>query len=517
MNTKSGRKFKEPDIKNLKSKLHAIGLDIEYVTSKEDIIVYLIYYLGVITIEQLCALFGVLETSIKTSIARIQKNGDVIEVKKDDLNNIYYLPTRKTLTVLKKYCEVNENRNYKNMKHLSKVNDFFLTLFKSDYDEVTIEYEKNIKNQEIVVRADAVIDVNKDGQVYEFILEQDNKTEKVTKFIEKTENYYNIIIHDKLYREKVIYYVFKFDIFLNKNHISKCENVLNKSDILILKNKIKAIQEFYYDVKNCNDKEDYKERAVWLDVEYSENRNALLNNISIEKSKLLKKIDIFKRSIRLALRNRLLKDRINKVKAAMLEDFTVKVFYEDSIDTIYSDITGSSRFASINSKLESKDILLRTNILIGDRSAEYLIRFISCNLSNILKSVIKHVFNTRDIGMYEIKTKQVFKTIGYQTLCFSSYSTLSSNDGNKDTDIVLFMPSISLSDYCRLEYLFSLDLKHVNDPSINLTAFIIMAPDKKTVDYYLDKINKFKSNRYEFYIYPFDIYYLDDELTRVKL
>ncbi|MGD9566827.1 MAG: replication-relaxation family protein [Sedimentibacter sp.] len=520
MNTKSGRRFKRPDIKNLKSKLHAIGLDIEYVTCKEEIIIYLIYYLGVVTIEQLCVLFGVLETSIKTSIARIQKNGDVIEIKKDDLNNIYYLPTRKTLTVLKEYCEVNKNRNYKNMKHLSKVNDFFLTLFKSDCDEISIEYEKNIKNQEFIVRADAVIDVKKDGQVYEFILEQDNKTEKITKFIEKIENYYNVIIHNQLYSEKIIYYFFKFDVFLNKNHISKCEKVLNNSnDIRRLMNEIKEIQSFYYNVKNCIETEEYyEERADELDIEYSENRNTLLNNISIEKSKLLKKLDIYKRSIRLEISTRFLKDRINKVKAAMLEDFTIKVFDDDSIDTIYSDITGRSTFASIYSKLESKDILLRTNILIGDRRTEYLLKFTIINLAKVFKSFIKGaMINHNDINLHDIKLMQAFKTIGYQTLCFSNYCTLRLKNANFDVDFVLFMPTISLSDYCRIEYLLNLDLNQINDSSVNFTSFIILAPDKKTEEYYKEKIKNFKSNIYRFNICLVNITEFDDELTEVDV
>lgn len=511
MYSKKGRKFQEPGIKNLKSKLKGIGLDIEYVTRKEDIIIYLIYYLGGITLEQLCVIFDVLETSIKTSIARILKKGNIIEIKKNEVNNIFYLPTKKTLTELKKFCDVKANRNYKNIKHLSKVNDFFLTLFKSSCEKLTIEYEKNIGKAEFIVRADAIIKVEKDGNEYEFVLEQDNNTEKVTKLFEKIENYFNLILHEELCPEKIRYYFFRFEVFLNQNHIAKCEKTLKKSKRYAeLMKEIDDIQELYYDVLN-NDgwDEDFEHRSDMYNVNYSIKRDVLMKNILIAKSELLKKIDRLKRTIRIELSSMRLKDREEKVKVAMLDEFKVKAFDGDSINTVYNDITGYKRFECFNSKLEGKDILLRTNIICGDRKTDYILKNMLFSTKHYLIYFLNDYFDYK-VNFDSLKVTQVFKVVGYHTLCFSNYATTHLYD--EDYDFVLLMPSISLSDYYRIEYLLNLDLKQIQNSFSNTTHFLIMVEDEHAIDIYKEKIAKFYSNIIGFSVYHVNINRKDNDL-----
>jgi len=508
MTTKRGRKFQEPNIININSKLKEIGLNIECVNRIEDIILFLIYYLGVMTIEQLCVLFDVLETSIKTSIARIIKNSDVIEIKKDDVNNIYYLPTRKTLSELKKFCDVKENRNYRNIKHLSKVNDFFINIFKSYCDKVNIEYEKNMGNEEFVVRVDAIINVEKDGNEYEFIVEQDNNTEKVTRIFEKIENYFNIILHEKLCSEKIRYYVFRFDVLFDIKYLSKYnEFLVNSFGYMFLRDNIDTLKESYTDVKNGEFSEEYyKKRLRELNVNFSNESDVFLRNISFVKTKWLKRFDKFKRAKRLEISRNILKERISKVKESMLKEFNVYKFDNDSIDTLYYDITGNKEFGSVNSKLEGKDILLRTNIICGDSRLDYTIMHALFEQEHFLENLLKHVLGSDVINFDEIKIKQVFMVVGNQTLCFSNFITSNINKTNRAVDFALFIPAISMSDYLRIEYLLKLDLIELHNSLINETHFFILTSDKQTYNYYKKKIEKFQSNKIDFRIcyYPWD-------------
>lgn len=418
MLTKRGRKFKAPDIQNINRKLHEIGLDIEYVTRKEDLILYLINYLGCVTIEQLCVLFNNLETSIKTSIVRILKiENNIIEIRRDEVNNLYYLPTRKILSEINKYSEVEKNKNYKNIKHLSKINDFYLNLFKSNSDKVTIQYEQCLENdvfEEPIVRADAIINIEKDENAYEFIIEQDNMTEKVTKLYNKVENYYNTILHENSCPEKIRYFYFRFDILFNKNNIAKYENTLNKlDDYKEMLNEIDEIQNYYYDVRNGEYPMEYFEsRADVYDVEYSNRKNVLMKNISFRKSELLKKLDKFKRTVRMELSSMHLRNRIDKVKTSMLKEFKVKVFDIDSVDTIYNDITGQKRFGAIYSRIEAEDVLLRTNIICGDTKTDFILKKMlfgtSYSEEHYLMSIVKEGLGHNALNLNTLKVKQVF-------------------------------------------------------------------------------------------------------------
>lgn len=515
MLTKKGPKAQKPDIKNIENKLKAIGLDFEYVTSKEDIIIYMLYYLGCITIEQLCVLFGNLETSIKTSIAKILKNGDMIEIKKDEVNNNFYLPTRKTLAVLNEFCDVTENRNYKNIKHLIKINDFFITLFKSFCDKVTVEYERILENEVLEncnVRADAIINVRKDDREYEFILEQDNNTENITRLYKKIENYYNIILHEKMSLDKVRYYFFRFDVLFNKNYVSKYESMLNKSkEYKEMLDQIDKVQDFYYDVGNNDGPEEYFEsRADIYEVEYSNKHNILMKNISTAKSELLKEVDKIKRSIRTELSSIRVRDRIEKFRAAMLKEFKVKSFDVDSDNTIFNDITRQNRFGTIYSVMEAEDILLRTNILCGDIKTDYLLKDMLFGIyreEHYLKTMIRESFSIYDVNFNDLHVKQVFKTIGYQTLCFSHYCTVHLNKEDYDVDCVLLMPTISISDYCKIEYLINLDLKQIHNSFANATYFYIITTDDQMESFYKEKIKKINNpnNKIGFNVYPINI------------
>lgn len=527
MLTKRGRKFKAPNIQNINRKLHEIGLDIEYVTRKEDIIIYLTYYLTCMTVEQLCFLFDNLETSIKTSIARIIKSGgdDIVEIRRDEVNNLYYLPTRKTLSEINKYREVEKKRNYKNIKHLSKINDFYLTLFKSNSDKVTIKYEQYLENgvfEESIVRADAIINVEKDENAYEFVIEQDNMTEKVTKIYNKVENYYNTILHGKFCPEKTRYFYFRFDILFNKNNLAKYENILNKSKkYKELMNEIKEIQGFYDDVRNNNGtNEHFKSRTSTYEVEYSNENNILMKNISFRKSELLKNLYRFKRSVRIELSCKSLRDRIDKVTAAMLKDFKVRAFDTDSDNTLFNDITRQNRFGAIYSTMEAQDVLLRTNILCGDIKIDYILRNIlfgsSYREEHYLISIIKQSLGHNGINSDSLKVKQVFKTIGHQTLCFSNYCNVHLNNKHYDLDCILLMPTISVSDFCRIEYLLN-ELKQIEDSFINTPFFYILTTDKQSLSFYKEKIRELAISKARFFICPITINEIDDELTPVTL
>lgn len=527
MLTKKGPKAQKPDIKNIENKLKAIGLDFEYVTSKEDIIIYMLYYLGCITIEQLCVLFGNLETSIKTSIARILKNEDIIEIKKDEVNNNFYLPTRKTLAALNEFCDVTENRNYKNIKHLIKINDFFITLFKSFCDKVTVEYERILENEVLEncnVRADAIINVRKDDREYEFILEQDNNTENITRLYKKIENYYNIILHEKMHSDKVRYYFFRFDVLFNKNYVSKYESMLNKSkEYKEMLDEIDNVQDFYYDVRNNDGPEEYFEsRADVYQVDYSNKHNILMKNISTAKSKLLKEVDKIKRSIRIELSSIRVRDRIEKFRDAMLKEFKVKAFDIDSVDTIFNDISGQKRFEVVYSVIEAEDVLLRTNILCGDIKIDYILKNMlfgtSISKEHYLKTIIKEGLGDYGINPDSLKVNQLFKKVGYQTLCLSNYCTVYLNKKNYDVDCALLMPTISISDYCRIKYLLNLDLKKINDSFVNTTFFFIITTNKQTELFYKENIkNLSPASKARFHIYPINANIIDDELTPIEL
>ena len=509
MLTKKGRKAQKPDIKNIENKLKAIGLDYDYVTNKEDIIIYLLHYLGCVTVEQLCVLFENLETSIKTSISKILKRGDIIENKKDEVNNNFYLPTRKTLAILNEFCDVKGNRNYRNIKHLIKINDFFITLFKSSCDKVTIEYEEIIENEvleDFIIRADAIINVIKGDNKYEFILEQDNSTENISKLYKKIENYYNMILHEKMNPDIVRYYYFRFDVLFNKNHVVKYESMLNKlKEYKDLLEEINKVQEYYYDVlSEVYPEEYYESRADIYDVEYSNKQNILLKNISATKSHLLKNADRFKRSTRIELSSIRVSERIKKFRTSMLKEFKVKAFDVDSIGTIYNDISGRKQFGGVYSVIEAERILLRTNILCGDIKSDYLLEemlFGKYNEEHFLKDIIRDGFRHHDINFDNLKVNQVFKIVDYETICFSHYCTVRLNKKNQDVDCVLLMPTISLSDSCKVEYLINLDSSKINHSFDYTTYFFIITTDEQMKSFYKEKIKQLNSNsKLQFYV-----------------
>lgn len=79
------------------------------------------------------------------------------------------------------------------------------------------------------------------------------------------------------------------------------------------------------------------------------------------------------------------------------------------------------------------------------------------------------------------------------------------------------MPTISVSDYCRIEYLLNLDLKQINDSFINTTFFFITTTDQQTLSYYKEKIKDLAVSKARFYICPIKINEIDDELTSLTL
>jgi len=497
-----GYEFQGLDIKNIDSKLLSIDLDIDLISRKEEIYLYLINYLGVVTKEQLCLIGNVLESSIRTSLSRISKlYGDIINVSRDEDYNAYYTTNRKAIFVLKKFSDVESNMNFYNKKHLSKINDFFIILFVGHCKKIKIKHECNINYLDKVLRADAIINAEHNGVNYEFILEQDNNTIKKSKLLEKVSSYYNMLLHSPLDQgNKVRYYIFRLDIFMTKAQIKKSEKNLNKDwQYLELSRIIEELEDLYDSAKDAAVASIYGHKVMTLGINFSERKTILLQNISSMKTTYKLEVEKLKRKYKNYISSNYINDRIDSVKNALLNEVEVQYFDYDSINTIFNDITGQKGFSCINSKIDGRSILLRTNFLCGDRRIDNILNKFLFGEVNILIKLIKRIYCEDDLELNEdMSVQQTYIKIGYESLLFSN--VVRYNIKNSNIDFVLLMPTVNVSDYARIEYLNSLDSDVLNNSINNQMVFIIAVTDLDSRELYENMIFNYNSKKSKMFV-----------------
>ena len=287
-------------IHNEVEKMKELGCEeFEFVTRREDIFLLMINYLGCVTLSQFVELTKETPMSNRAILTRLEKDKLITA---DHINKeVYYRCTKKGVDHLRTYSIPRKSIKIKKRKHLEKINDFFLHMFRSPCDYITIEHEvaceygdfnnlcKTTVNDEVDYLyvhkfiADAQIKLSHKGDKYNIVLEQDNGTERIDIIKDKVSNYFNFILHQNLISEEINIYVFKADIELTSFQIKKFQRLFNK-EAEFNKNMIKQLTNLYKDVKLSNDVTTFFEVAKELCVKEDFSKQVFLNNISSKKA-----------------------------------------------------------------------------------------------------------------------------------------------------------------------------------------------------------------------------------------
>lgn len=474
-----GFSFKAMDIFYFDNKLDAIGFNHELVLSREDVYLYLMHYLGVVTKDQLCKFANVLDASIRTSINKLNAEGEVVEVEKDKHGNTFYSLKRKGFYKLKEtIVDLEESKRYTNKLHLSRANEAFFSLFDSYCNEITVIHEKNFEDDEISIRADAIINLKYRNINYELKIEQDNNTEGLNKLIDKVFMYYNYELkNDFVYEDKVSFVIFRQEGRMRKSHFKVSNNrILRDPEYIECINNVEKLEKLYASVKKCNDINDYYNAAFELGVLFSDKSSVFLKNISFKKTTFLLKIDEIKRKHVSYQNHQLVKERVSGVRNAMLGEFGVVKFDGVGANSLYTNMTGQTRFSVENEKMDGRALLLRTNYLCGDNSIEEKLKKFLFGRVNMLIPLFNSEMKGNAIRLPEdVQIKQCYMNVGSETLCFSNMANTEIE--GVLTNFIFFMPTISVSDHARIEYLCTLDAKTLRQAFVNNTYFVIAVTD----------------------------------------
>jgi len=502
-----GYGYKGMDIFDFDKKLDAIGFNHELVLRREDIYLYLMHYLGVVTKDQLCKFANVLDGSIRTSINRLNSEGEVVEVEKDMFGNTFYTLKKKGFYKLKELIDnLEESKGYTNKLHLSKANDAFFCLFESRCNEITIIHEKSYEDDDSSIRADAVINLKCRNTNYELKIEQDNNTESLKKLIEKVYLYYNFDLKNDFVKEdKVRFVIFRQETKMVRSHFKVCDNKTRKDpEYIKCVSNIEKLERLYDEVKQCNNINDYYNAAFELGVVYSDRTSVFLKNISTKKTSFLLKIDEIKRKHISNYNHKLVKDRVNNFRMAMFGEFGVVKFDGILENSLYFDITGQTRFSIENEKMDGRTLLLRTNYMCGDNSIEEKLKKFLFGRVNILIPLFNREMRGSSISLPEdVQVKQQYLTVGNETLCFSNM-VVTEIEGIL-TNFILFIPTISTSDHARIEYLNSLDAQTLRKSFVNKTYFVIAVTDDQSKKQYEQLTLNYKGDQSAFIVGKVDM------------
>ena len=504
------------NIKNFNSKLKNIGLCEDLVPNKGVVYLYLIKYLRVVTKDQLAELSDLLRREIHKAIKRLnelEKGSFLVNIESDvgNVGNVYYMPDKRADNYLAFYTDVAK------LNHFSKVNDFYLSLFKnSDCTGLTIEYEVDVSEgmfsdehpAENRLLADGFIRATHKGVVSTIYLELDNDTVGMTSLSEKLANYYNVCLHKKsIFKNEACYFVFRLDKKLYKEQFWLCrDNAINRDEYASNLRKCQKYKELRSKAKECKNEIELEtfikdNKIVLEDFKFSSgtftaNRNRFCNYLSSLKSGYEYKNEKLKRDEVVKYTSKTLTNKMKNFKNKMLEEFDIVPFHFVSENSIYSDITRKTTYASMYEKIEGKRVLLRTNFFCGGANVD---KWMNEFLYNEDDWLVKLVNDTGWCDFHKSKKReQAYYRLDGETLCFSNLirGVRVGNDGvDVPFSFALLMPTISISDHARICYIFGAnpDEIELNLGNERLVLFVI-TDNKKDRDYYLRLLGEYEGN-----------------------
>lgn len=515
------------NIENFNSKLKAIGLNEDFVPNRGVLYLYLIKYLGVVTKDQLCTLTGSLKNTIHVSIDRlnksVRKKSDFlvdIDADANDREVFYYTATKSATDYLLPYANSYDMRgvNFQGgIRHLSKINDFYLSLFKNsgceslviDYNKVLIdEVDEDATNStKGKILADGYINATFNSMEYTIYLELDNNTETLSVLNNKINNYFNFCLHDKsLLNEKPCYFVFRFDTSFKFNVSLLCNNIAIKAEeyamnkrecdkLAMLRVRALKCQDISELVDFINENSIDIEGFEFKSDEFDKNLNEFAGFLSYKKSGFEFNIENLKRNVKADLVCERIKERVTGTKKIMLDEFNVKQFDFDSEESIYEDISGKKRFSIEYEKMDGSSLLLRTNFLCGDLKLETWFNKFVFNKEDKLIELANDFRGSRHFDNKKVRT-QKFMKLGEETLCFSNLIDDSSFEIRPFTNYALLMPSVSVSDLARIEYICDSDDDVIEkDLNNDYLLIFILVDNERDEKFYNEMISKYKSTR----------------------
>jgi hypothetical protein len=495
------------DIKESKSKFNAIGMYEELVSRKEDVYLFLSNYLGAVTKDQLCYLANVLGEAIRTSVNLLNKEEIVVDIEKDEYGRVYYFPNRRSYKLISGFVDEEKLRPVsirRGKKHLGRINDFYISLFKnSDCEQLTIDYN-NIGFSDKIV-PDAIIETVFNKNKYEIYLEQDNNTERKGVLVTKIANYFNVLLHKSFtVNDTVKYYIFRCDMYLKPIPLRLCHNEVKKEKSYQFNmDAIKKLKELYASAKDCIDIERLEEfvRAaeefdiVDFEIEndrtFKNNLNRFLQRLSSRKTDYEMVISELTRQSEIEYVCEFLKNRIAMIKGNMLEEFAVAAFDFDSKSTLYNELTGRVEYAAEYEKLDSRRLLLRNNFLCSDIKVEDWLNEYVFNKEDKLIKLANRVRGQRQFKG-DVPRKQKFIKIGSETLCFSNLVDDYSFEYEPFTNYVLLMPTISVSDHVRLEYICNSDSEKIESDLKDFLMIYVIVEDEAEERFYNNMISNYE-------------------------
>jgi hypothetical protein len=506
-------------IHNEVEKMKALGCEeFEFVTRREDVFLVIINYLGCVTLSQFVELTKETTMSNRAILIRLEKDKLITA---DHINKeVYYKCTKKGIEHLRIFGKPRNRIKIKKRKHLKNINDLFLHLFTSPCkfvtmkNEVTFEYGdfKNLCNATVhdeidaqyVHRfiADAQIKLFHNNKNYNVVLEQDNGTERIDVLKDKLSNYLNFILHQELKSIGIKIYIFRVDIEATNIQLKKLQKIYNQK----LEDNINAVKELtnlYKSVKQSHDLTAFFEEAkkLWVQEDYS--KQNFLHNISKKKASIEEINGIGKTYLYNEFKSKINANRLKDIKDLLTGEIIVDKFYYTSENSIFSDITGHSDYSSIDSTIDIRDIMLRTNFICADNTTDYLLLSYFFNGYNYLEECIKYYLS--DNGHSNIKVDKINKNqkvikLGDETVCFDFAAKMNIN--NEVVDFILLFPNILISDISKVGHIAMNNYKL--DSCLNNKTVFFVFQDKNVYDEAVTHLGYRAYSKAKFYIETVD-------------
>ena len=511
------------NIKNFKSKLMAIGLNEDFVPNRNVIYLYLIKYLGVITKDQLCELTHLLRRDIYAAIKSLNDTADnkrsfMVNIEGDKNSNDinYYIATELATKFLSGFTYRGSIRSVSvgsQLSHDSKAKGLYLRLFRdSDCTGITIDQGVDIAGgmfadgeqpQKNSIKTDAIIKAEYNGADTFLYLELDNGNESRAVLEGKIEKYFNVCLHkDYFFNNQVNYFVFQFDMQLNKSQIWLCDsNVLKTDAYKVNKAASERLKVLREKAKKCRDKVELvgliKDNGIEMagfefnSDTFISNRNRLCNFLSSLKSEYEFRNEELKRKERVKYSCASVKNTADNFRNDLFNEFSVMPFYFDSTDSMYQDITKRTSFAAMYGELDGRSVLLRTNFICGDSNIDKWFNEFLFKDEDWLIKFANEKFGC-DFPM-DKKREQKYIKLNGETLCFSNlHGGLVGEE--HFTNFVLLIPSISASDHARIVHICESDPAKIEQDLGNEYLVVFVATDnEKDYEYYRELASNYAS------------------------
>jgi hypothetical protein len=503
-------------IQNEVEKMKALGCEeFEFVTRREDIFLFIINYLGCVTLTQFTELIKETPMSNRAILIRLEKDKLITA---DHINKeVYYRCTKKGVDHLRTYSMPRKSIKIKKRKHLEKINDFFLHLFRSPCNQITIDHEvayeygdfnnlcKTTVNDEVDYLhvhkfiADAQIKLSHKGDKYNIVLEQDNGTERIEVLKDKISKYLNFILHQELKSTEIKIYIFRVDIEITNFQLKKFQKIFNK-EVEDNINIVKQLANLYKRVKQSDDITTFFEEAKELRVQEDCSKQNFLNNISNKKVWIEGMNSLYKILIYNKFKSKINTNRLKDINNLLFDEVAIDKFYDTGDNSIFFNITGHLDYSSMDSRIEARKIMLRANFICADNKTDYLLLSYLFSDYDYLKKCIESYLcdnGLSNIKIDRINKKQRVIKLGDETVSFDFATTMNIN--NEDVEFILLYPNIFISDVSKVWHIATLDYDEIDSCLNNQTVFFVYH-DKNVHDIAINNLGYKTCSKAKFYI-----------------